>query len=113
MSDTTREIQIVYGVRPVSASRLSETADGFERALHGSLDRARLAAGDTGPDRPGAQFDLEFAGLTELVRGAFDATAARLRDRAAGANLAERNHTNAEQAGVESAGRIRAALEGR
>ncbi|TMR96947.1 hypothetical protein [Nonomuraea basaltis] len=112
MNDTDREIQAVYGTRLVSAAWLSETADGLERALLGSLDRADRAAGTGGPDQPGAQFDVEFTGLTDLVRGAFGATARRLRDHAAGATLSERNYSHAEQANVESADRIRTPLEG-
>ncbi|MEQ4721894.1 hypothetical protein [Nonomuraea sp. B19D2] len=113
MSDVSGEIQTVHGTRLASASWLSDAADGLERALQGSLGRAGQAAGTGGPDRPGGQFDIEFAGLTELVQDAFGATAQRLRDRAAGTTLSERNYSHAEQANEELANRVRAALEGK
>ncbi|NJP93319.1 hypothetical protein HCN51_28395 [Nonomuraea sp. FMUSA5-5] len=105
-------IRVVRGSRVVSASRLKEQADGLERALNGALGRAADAGGaGAAPERPGAEFDVEFAGLTELARGAFAATAATLRDHAAKAEAAERNYTHAEQGGVETAERVRARLE--
>ncbi|MFI7639334.1 hypothetical protein [Nonomuraea sp. NPDC049400] len=113
MSDVNREIQTVYGTRLASASWLSDAADGLERALKGSLGRAGQAAGSGDPDRPGGQFDVEFAGLTELAQDAFGATVRRLRDRAAKTTLSERNYSHAEQANEESVDRVRAALEGK
>jgi hypothetical protein len=112
MSDNSSGIQVVYGSRTVSASRLREQADELERALGGALGRAGYAGGGgAAPERPGAQFDVEFAGLTELVQSAFGATARTLRDHAARAELSEQNYTRAEQAGVESAERVRTGLE--
>jgi hypothetical protein len=46
-----------------------------------------------------------------LVQSAFGATARTLRDHAARAELSEQNYTRAEQAGVESAERVRTGLE--
>lgn len=113
MSDSSGEIRVVHGSRIASASRLRESAEGLERILNGALDRAGRAGGAWGtPERPGAEFDIEFAGLTELTRNAFGAMARSLRDHAAGAELSERTYARAEQAGIESAGRLRAGLEG-
>ncbi|MGW3342721.1 hypothetical protein ACWDA3_05415 [Nonomuraea rubra] len=113
MSDRGDGIRVVHGSRAVSAGRLREQADELERALGGALGRADHAGGaGAAPERPGAQFDVEFAGLTELVQNAFGATARTLRDHAAKAELSERNYTRAEQAGVESAERVRTGLEG-
>ncbi|UBU14779.1 hypothetical protein [Nonomuraea gerenzanensis] len=105
-------IRVVHGSRAVSAGRLRDQADELERALSGALGRAGYAGGaGAAPERPGAQFDVEFAGLTELVRGAFDATARTLRDHAAKNELSEQNYARAEQAGLESAERVRTGLE--
>ncbi|GAA3716498.1 hypothetical protein GCM10022224_097630 [Nonomuraea antimicrobica] len=110
MSDTNREIQTVYGTRLVSAGQLSEAADGLDRVLQGTLDRAHQAGtGDL--DELSAQFDAEFAELPGLTREAFAATARLLRERADKVRLSERNHANAEQANVQSAGNVGAGVE--
>ncbi|TYB58276.1 hypothetical protein FXF51_37025 [Nonomuraea sp. PA05] len=106
-------IQVVHGSRVVSAGRLRDQADNLERALGGALGRAEYAGGaGAPPERPGAQFDVEFAGLTELVRGAFGTTARTLRDHAAKAEASDRNYSHAEQTGIEAANNLRARLEG-
>ncbi|MEQ4719788.1 hypothetical protein [Nonomuraea sp. B19D2] len=111
MSSTNREIQTVYGSRLVSSSRLSEAADGLERGLHGSLDRARNAGRTSDADELSEQFDAEFAEFPGLVREAFGGTVTLLRDRADKVSLSERNYASAEHANMESAHHLRAALE--
>ncbi|MFI7129434.1 hypothetical protein ACIBQ1_27305 [Nonomuraea sp. NPDC050153] len=111
MSDTDRETQVVYGTRLASADRLSEAADGLERALHASLARARNAGSTGDPDDLSEQFDAEFAELPGLARDAYAATARLLRERADKVGLSERNYAKAEHADVESARHLSTAME--
>ncbi|WP_157549875.1 hypothetical protein [Nonomuraea candida] len=105
------ETRVVFGSRLVSAAWLAETADGLDRALTASLGRAAGAGGPGADERPGREFDVEFAGLTDLVRDAFGSTSRALRDRATGATASERNYVRAEQANVQASERLRASVE--
>ncbi|MEU0568196.1 hypothetical protein ABZ297_22825 [Nonomuraea sp. NPDC005983] len=102
------DLRVVFGSRLASASSLSETADRLEHAMRGALGGAGQAAATGSPDRPGAEFDAEFAGLTDLVQGAFGATAERLRDIAARTARSETTFALAEQANEEAVNRPRA-----
>lgn len=104
VEDRNDELRVVFGSRLVSASRFADTADQLEQSMWGSLHGAGRAAAADGPDRPGAQFDAEFSGLVDLVRGAFGGTAERLRGIASKHALSEANLTQAEQASAAAAG---------
>jgi hypothetical protein len=92
------ETRVAHGSWTVAAGGISDAADRLNRAVR----RLQDVAVKSEPSQPGAEFDVECAGLVSLALGAYGSLGARLRATASRLERADDNFWAVDEASIEA-----------